>query len=208
MLTKLIKPVLLVMTLFGAICLLVTPSAAVQDTSTNANEHPPEHVWIDATCISPKHCAYCAETQGNPRPHKWSISSCHEPQKCKYCGTTQGTPRAHRWMRQNPCDERVICKYCGSSKHDIEGRVEHQIVKTNCTTSRCTICGIDLKLEEPQHSFPKRTLFNHPRCLDCGRPDKYCLLTYLLLPITASLSCLDLIAALLYLIDYKLIRKY
>lgn len=46
-----------------------------------------DHVWTDATCVSPKTCSVCGATEGekNPEAHKYVDG------KCEYCGAASAT---------------------------------------------------------------------------------------------------------------------
>ena len=47
-----------------------------------------QHTWIDATCIAPKTCSECGETEGNPLEHRWNEASCQAPKTCADCGAS------------------------------------------------------------------------------------------------------------------------
>ena len=54
-----------------------------------------EHKWVDATCIEPKTCSECGETEGDPLGHDWIEATCDKPKTCNRCGQTEGEPLGH-----------------------------------------------------------------------------------------------------------------
>ena len=55
------------------------------------------HQWQEATCMAPKTCARCGETEGKIRAHKWNETDCASAQGCVYCGTLEGIELTHQW---------------------------------------------------------------------------------------------------------------
>ncbi len=51
-----------------------------------------KHEWNEATCISPKTCTVCNETEGKALGHKWEEATVHAAKTCKVCGKTEGEP--------------------------------------------------------------------------------------------------------------------
>lgn len=51
-----------------------------------------KHEWNEATCISPKTCTVCNETEGEALGHKWEEATVRAAKTCKVCGETEGTP--------------------------------------------------------------------------------------------------------------------
>ena len=41
------------------------------------------HKFADATCIEPKTCKVCGETEGKPLGHDWQEADCVNPKICK-----------------------------------------------------------------------------------------------------------------------------
>lgn len=54
-----------------------------------------EHIWEDATCLTPMRCTQCGETQGERLSHIFSDATCTKPMRCEICGTTQGQSLGH-----------------------------------------------------------------------------------------------------------------
>lgn len=55
------------------------------------------HEWEDATCITPKTCAKCGETEGEALGHEWEDATCTTPKTCKVCGETDGIALGHSY---------------------------------------------------------------------------------------------------------------
>jgi len=53
-----------------------------------------EHVWNEATCLEPKTCKKCGETEGEPLGHEWIEATFTEPMTCSRCGDTEGEPKS------------------------------------------------------------------------------------------------------------------
>lgn len=51
-----------------------------------------EHIWNDATCVSPKTCSTCGETEGVVLDHQWVDATTSSPKTCSACGATEGSP--------------------------------------------------------------------------------------------------------------------
>ena len=77
---------------------LETPSTSTSGTPdtqpTNPDLEPttPVHVhtWTDATCVRPKTCAECGETEGAPQGHNWLDATTTAPKTCSVCGAQDG----------------------------------------------------------------------------------------------------------------------
>ncbi len=72
-----------------------TPSVQKQNTC--------DHVWIDATCTTPRTCAKCGKTEGNPNKHNYAPATCTSPQKCRNCGATTGSALGHNYDALGRC---------------------------------------------------------------------------------------------------------
>ena len=68
------------------------------------------HSWVDATCVAPKTCSVCGETEGEaiPTAHTWVEANCTYAKTCSTCNITEGDAilDAHVF-------EGGVCKYCG-----------------------------------------------------------------------------------------------
>ena len=74
-----------------------------------------EHTWLEATCIEPRTCSECGETEGEALEHNWQDATCTEPKICSRCGETEGEPLAHDWREANYQDPST-CTLCGETK--------------------------------------------------------------------------------------------
>lgn len=54
-----------------------------------------EHTFSEATCVLPRTCLECGETEGDPNGHIWNDATCTEPKTCSVCGETEGQPNGH-----------------------------------------------------------------------------------------------------------------
>ena len=90
------------------------------------------HKFADATCIEPKTCKVCGETEGKPLGHDWQEADCVNPKICKVCGETEGEPLGHDW-READCVNPKTCKVCGQTEGTSKG---HSV-----DIGRCSECG-------------------------------------------------------------------
>lgn len=51
----------------------------------------PSHTWKNATCVAPKTCTNCGETQGAKTNHTWKAATSVKPKQCSTCGATEGS---------------------------------------------------------------------------------------------------------------------
>lgn len=60
----------------------------VATVQTANQEHT--HEWVDATCVTPKTCSICGETDGEALGHTWleKETICTAPKTCSVCGET------------------------------------------------------------------------------------------------------------------------
>lgn len=76
-----------------------------------------DHVWQDATCVTPATCTKCGETQGELGAHTWLSANCTSPQTCKFCGITKGEVLDHVWMDAT-FSKPQTCISCGITTGD------------------------------------------------------------------------------------------
>lgn len=50
------------------------------------------HTWVAATCLAPKTCSVCGETEGEPLEHTWVDANYQQPKTCSVCKVTVGEP--------------------------------------------------------------------------------------------------------------------
>lgn len=54
-----------------------------------------EHIFTDATCITPKTCIECEKTEGEALGHCFLDATCELPATCEICGETEGEALGH-----------------------------------------------------------------------------------------------------------------
>lgn len=74
-----------------------------------------EHEWADATCLAPKTCNLCQETEGEALGHTWAEVTCAAPKTCTACGETEGEALPHTWVEAN-YQEPKTCSVCGATE--------------------------------------------------------------------------------------------
>lgn len=74
-----------------------------------------EHTWTEATCIEPKTCSECGETEGEALGHTWAEATCTEPKTCRNCGETEGEALGHTWTEAN-YQTAQTCSVCGTTE--------------------------------------------------------------------------------------------
>ena len=80
-----------------------------------------EHQWTEASCVNPKTCTLCQETEGAPLGHSWAAATCDLPKTCENCGANEGEAKGHTWVEAT-CTVAKNCSLC----HQIEGEpLEH-----------------------------------------------------------------------------------
>ena len=97
-----------------------------------------EHTFIEANCITPKTCAECGETDGEPFGHTWKIATCTTPETCEHCGETQGNALGHTWEAAT-CIWPETCSKCEMTRGEALG---HSWENATCTSPKtCTRCS-------------------------------------------------------------------
>lgn len=71
-----------------------------------------EHTWVDATCLTPRTCSECGETEGEAAGHKWVDATCENARFCEVCGETEGEPLGHQWTEATYTSPKT-CSVCG-----------------------------------------------------------------------------------------------
>ena len=81
-----------------------------------------EHEWMPASCISPKICSLCEETEGEALAHDWIEANCEHPKTCSRCNITEGNTMEHtlgEWTetvayRHGKTVRKQSCSICGT----------------------------------------------------------------------------------------------
>lgn len=83
-----------------------------------------KHAWNEATCVFPRICLSCGETEGEAKGHTWVEATCDTPKTCSICGETEGGAKGHAWVEAT-CANPKVCAVCGETNgvkigHDVE----------------------------------------------------------------------------------------
>lgn len=134
---------------------------------SGANTLSHTHTWRAATCISPKTCANCGETQGSALGHSWTDATCTSPKTCTRCGKTQGSALGHSWT-ESTCTGPGTCTRCGETQGTALG---HDWADATCTEPQtCTRCG-ETQGSALGHSWKEATYEKPKTCTRCGLTD-------------------------------------
>ncbi|MCI8416125.1 MAG: hypothetical protein HFI33_01275 [Lachnospiraceae bacterium] len=89
-----------------------------------------KHVWEEATCLAPKTCTECGETEGGTIDHIWAEATCEKAKFCEICGETVGEPLSHEWAEAT-YEAPKTCSFCGVTEG--EPLPEPYCIKNNIT---------------------------------------------------------------------------
>ncbi len=98
-----------------------------------------EHIWIDATCETPKTCGWCGATEGEALGHDWLPAAPGEPEICGRCGAVrQESARTSppEGLRYKVNEWRKTVTITGYDGHEAELVIPD-------TIEGCTVIGID-----------------------------------------------------------------
>lgn len=73
-----------------------------------------QHTWEAATCVTPKTCTECGETEGEALGHAFTEASCTDPSACVNCGVIIEPARGHQWQETD--DGGMVCSVCQERK--------------------------------------------------------------------------------------------
>ena len=142
-----------------------TPKTCAKCGKTEGD--PLGHEWVDATCTEPKTCSVCGETEGDPLGHKWADATCTEPKTCSVCGETEGDPLGHEWIDAT-CTEPKTCSRCGETEGEPLG---HEWVGATCTEPKtCSRCG-ETEGDPLGHKWVDATCTEPKTCSVCGETE-------------------------------------
>jgi len=122
------------------------------------------HIWVDATCSRPKHCALCGKTQGRALPHEFEPATCEDPEICEVCGDTGEEALGHSWQEAT-CQAPRTCTRCGHTEGVPSG---HGWQDATCTKpSTCATCGAT-QGSALGHDWKEATYEAPKTCRRCG----------------------------------------
>lgn len=123
-----------------------------------------EHTFIEANCITPKTCAECGETDGEPFGHTWKIATCTTPETCEHCGETQGNALGHTWEAAT-CIWPETCSKCEMTRGEALG---HSWENATCTSPKtCSRCS-RTSGNSLGHSWKNATCTSPKICSKCN----------------------------------------
>lgn len=103
---------------------------------TGETQH--EHDYLPATCMEPRKCSVCAQTDGAPAGHSWEDATCEVPKTCAVCGVTDGEPAEHSWQDAT-CSAPKTCAVCEATEGE---PAEHSWEDATCEAPKtCGQCG-------------------------------------------------------------------
>ena len=83
-----------------------------------------KHTWQESTCLAPRTCTRCGETEGKVRAHEWGSTDCRDPQPCVVCGTMEGLEVTHQWR-----EDCKICVNCGQDERPADERFPDRLAE-------------------------------------------------------------------------------
>lgn len=121
------------------------------------------HTWIEATCTNPKTCSVCNMAEGEAKGHVWSNATCILPKTCTNCSTTEGEALGHSW-NDATCTEAKTCGNCNATEDEALGHDAAGLTCTNdATCSRC-----NTTITAPGHTLSDATCIEPAKCSTCG----------------------------------------
>lgn len=107
-------------------------------------------VWNDATCLEPKTCADCGETEGAALGHVWMAATCEAPKTCEQCGQTEGEAKGHDLVEAT-CTEAKHCTRCNLVEGEALGH-DWQEATTEApqTCARCNVTEGERIITDPR----------------------------------------------------------
>ena len=126
-----------------------------------------KHDWEEATCLAPRTCKICGETEGEPLEHEWLDATCTLPRTCEVCGTTEGEPLGHDWLAAT-CQSPMKCRICGETQGEITDHIWNEATCLHPKT--CAVCGITEGGTLP-HTWIRANYDSARYCAVCGVVD-------------------------------------
>lgn len=87
----------------------VTPKTCAKCGKTDGE--PLGHTWVDATCTQAQYCEVCKVEEGEPLPHTWVDATCSQAQYCEVCALEEGEPLPHTWLDATT-ETPMTCEVC------------------------------------------------------------------------------------------------
>lgn len=129
-----------------------------------------EHEWQDASCMVPRTCVLCGETEGDLAAHIWNDADCTTAKTCAVCAVTEGEALGHSWEDAN-CVEPKTCTVCNATEGDAAG---HEWVEATCTMEKvCAKCD-EKQGEALGHEVVEWKTTSEATCQECGTAAAEC----------------------------------
>lgn len=97
-----------------------------------------EHQWENATCLTPKTCSLCGETEGELAEHIYSKATCTTPKICEICKKSEGEPIGHNFTDAT-CTSPKKCTTCSFTEGEALGHIWKPATYEKPST--CYVCG-------------------------------------------------------------------
>ena len=122
------------------------------------------HTWVDASCSAPKTCSVCKATEGEALPHTWVEATCSAPKTCSVCKITEGDALPHTWVDAT-CTAPKTCSVCQTTEGEA---LPHTWVDATCTAPKtCSVCKAT-EGEAAGHSWVNATCEKPKTCKRCS----------------------------------------
>lgn len=128
------------------------------------------HTWQAASCISPKICPECGETEGESLGHSWIDATCIDAKVCSTCLLTMGSPLGHIW-EEATCTTAKICSTCKLNEGTALGHTWEPATCINPET--CSVCG-ETQGEALGHTITEWNVVADSTCTEVGRESGIC----------------------------------
>jgi len=124
-----------------------------------------EHEWVEASCLVPKFCPLCEDTEGEALGHSWQEADCENPRSCALCNATEGEALGHDWQEAD-CENPQSCKRCEAIEGEALG---HDWQELGCDKPlTCSVCAAE-NGEPLGHAFGEWAPDNEVMSRSCAR---------------------------------------
>lgn len=102
-----------------------------------------QHEWQEATCLAPRRCTQCQETEGEALGHSWVNAACTAPKTCTACGETEGEMLGHVWTEAD-CTTPRTCAVCAETEGTALGHsFSPWEASEDIMTRECAVCALE-----------------------------------------------------------------
>jgi len=122
-----------------------------------------KHEWTEATCVAPKTCSLCGETEGEALGHTWQDATCAAPKTCSVCQATEGELGGHVWIDAT-CTSPKTCSICQFKDDKV---TDHTWQDATCEAPKtCSVCQAT-QGEALGHTWQEATCLAPKTCSVC-----------------------------------------